>query len=89
MAEDVRRGLSSFPTSLPPKYFYDGRGSRLFEAITRLPEYYLTRAETGILEEIATEVVEACAPDEIVEIGGGFSRKTDLLLEPLARTEAT
>jgi len=86
MAADVRAGLTAQPKSLPPKYFYDERGSRLFEAITRLPEYYPTRTETGILERIAGELVEGCHPLEIVEIGGGFSRKTELLLEPLART---
>jgi L-histidine N-alpha-methyltransferase len=86
LAADVRLGLSSRPKSLPSKYFYDERGSRLFDAITQLPEYYAARTETGILEEVAGELVEVCRPDEVVEIGGGFSRKTELLLEPLARS---
>lgn len=88
-AEDLRRdalaGLSATPKSLPPKYFYDARGSRLFEDITRLPEYYLTRAETGILERVADELVALVHPREIVEIGAGFSRKTQLLLDALGK----
>jgi L-histidine N-alpha-methyltransferase len=82
---DARRGLTATPKSLPAKYFYDARGSELFEEITQLPEYYLTRAETAILERVSTEVVALARPREIVEIGAGFSRKTQLLLEALAR----
>lgn len=88
MARDVRRGLSAKPKTLPPKYFYDEVGSRLFDRITRLPEYYLTRAETSILERDAAEIVAASSPRELVEIGGGFSRKTELLLRALAGTGA-
>ncbi len=83
---DARAGLGATPRSLPPKYFYDARGSALFEEITRLPEYYLTRAETSILERIAGEMVESVRPREIVEIGAGSSRKTQLLLDALERT---
>ncbi len=87
LARDVREGLTRSPKELPPKYFYDARGSQLFEEITRLPEYYLTRAETAILERHADEIVERADPDEIVEIGGGFSRKTELLLRPFEHAE--
>src|SRR5262245_60755520 len=82
---DARRGLAHTPKTLPPKYFYDARGSELFEEITRLPEYYLTRAETSILERVAGEVVALARPREIVEIGAGSSRKTQLLLDALGQ----
>jgi L-histidine N-alpha-methyltransferase len=83
LAEDARRGLGSTPKSLPPKYFYDERGSRLFEEITRLPEYYPTRTETAILESASPGIVSAVDPDELVEIGSGSSRKTRLLIEAM------
>ncbi|NOT29916.1 MAG: L-histidine N(alpha)-methyltransferase [Planctomycetes bacterium] len=83
LESDARAGLTRTPKSLPPKYFYDARGSQLFEEITRLPEYYLTRAETSILERVAGEIVALARPREIVEIGAGFSRKTQLLLDAL------
>lgn len=83
LAEDVRLGLTDPPRQLPSKYFYDGRGSRLFEAITHLPEYYLARAETEILQARAGEIVETVGPAELVELGSGSSRKTRLLLEAL------
>ncbi len=83
LARDARRGLTESPKTLSPKYFYDARGSRLFDRITELPEYYLTRAETSILERHAEEIVTSARPAEIVEIGGGFSRKTELLLRGL------
>lgn len=81
MAEDVRRGLSTRPRSLPPKYFYDAEGSRLFEAITRLPEYYLTRAEEALLATVAPPLMRDLAPRDVVELGSGFSLKTRRLLE--------
>src|SRR6185295_1488040 len=71
LEHDARAGLTSAPKSLPPKYFYDAHGSELFEEITRLPEYYLTRAETSILERVADELVALARPREIVEIGAG------------------
>ncbi len=81
-ADDVRSGLTTDHKHLPPKYFYDSLGSALFEAICELPEYYLTRAETEILERYAPEMVAAVAgPIEIVEFGSGSARKTRLLLE--------
>jgi dimethylhistidine N-methyltransferase len=80
-AEDVRAGLLAGPKRLPPKYFYDALGSALFEAICELPEYYLTRAETEILECWAAEMVAALpGPLELVEFGGGSGRKTRALL---------
>lgn len=85
MAEDVRRGLGSDPKTLPPKYFYDARGSRLFHAITRLPEYYLTRAERAILERRADALVGGVEPRAVVEFGSGTAGKTELLLEALHR----
>jgi dimethylhistidine N-methyltransferase len=81
-AEDVRDGLTADPKHLAPKYFYDGLGSALFEAICELPEYYLTRAETEILETSAAEMVAALeGPIDIVEFGSGSARKTRILIE--------
>lgn len=85
MAADVREGLGSDPKSLPPKYFYDARGSKLFEAITRLPEYYPTRAERTILEDRADDLVEDLRPEALVEYGSGSSGKTLVLLEAMDR----
>jgi L-histidine Nalpha-methyltransferase len=84
MAEDVREGLTSPFKELPPKYFYDERGSRLFEEITRLPEYYLTRAERRLLEANAAAIVTASgSPAALVELGPGNAEKTTILLEPM------
>ena len=77
---DVRAGLTASPKSLPPRWFYDQRGSELFEAITRLPEYYLTRAEASILDTAAADVVAAVRPEAIVELGAGSSEKTRALI---------
>jgi dimethylhistidine N-methyltransferase len=80
-ANDVRSGLAQSRKRLSPKYFYDELGSALFEAICVLPEYYLTRAETEILERYAGEIVTALGePVEFVEFGSGSARKTRLLL---------
>ncbi|AKF08795.1 L-histidine N(alpha)-methyltransferase [Sandaracinus amylolyticus] len=82
--EDVVRGLSTRPRSLPCKYLYDERGSRLFDRITTLDEYYLTRAETALLHaharEIATRLGRAI---DLVELGSGSSVKTRILLDAL------
>jgi L-histidine N-alpha-methyltransferase len=83
MWADVRAGLSRRPKRLPSKYFYDGRGSELFVAITQLPEYYPTRAETEILEEHAADLIATARPEELTELGSGASRKTQLLLEAM------
>jgi len=88
LAADVRAGLTAKPKRLPPKYFYDARGSALFEQITRLPEYYLTRAETEILIDAADAIVQRIQPVELVELGSGSSRKTRLLLEAMHRHRA-
>ena len=80
-AEDIRRGLTARPKKLSPRYFYDSRGSALFERITRLPEYYLTRSEIGLIRRIAGPVMERVRPQEIVELGSGLAAKIRTLLE--------
>jgi L-histidine N-alpha-methyltransferase len=80
---DVRAGLTASPKSLPPKYFYDARGSELFDQITRLPEYYLTRAETAILERHAADIADLSRCEFLIELGSGTSAKTRLLLRAL------
>ncbi len=79
---DVLEGLARRPKSIPPKWFYDARGSELFEAITELPEYYPTRAETQLLTRIAPELA-ARIPDGaiLIEYGSGASAKTRLILD--------
>ena len=85
LLEDVRHGLTAYRKHLPSKYFYDGTGSKLFELITGLPEYYLTAAETEILAEHADELMARLLPDELVELGSGSSRKTKMLIEAMYR----
>jgi L-histidine N-alpha-methyltransferase len=83
-AEDVRRGLTASPKFLYPKYFYDELGSRLFEAITVLPEYYPTRAEAEILRTHASEIVATLGgPVWLLELGSGDGQKTRLVIEAL------
>ncbi|HEX9940936.1 MAG TPA: L-histidine N(alpha)-methyltransferase [Thermoanaerobaculia bacterium] len=83
-AEDVRQGLTASPKVLYPKYFYDELGSRLFEAITALPEYYLTRSEAEILRAHASEIAGALGgPVWLLELGSGDGQKTRLLIEAL------
>jgi L-histidine N-alpha-methyltransferase len=81
---DVRAGLTATPKSLPPKYFYDGHGSDLFDQITRLPEYYPTRAETAILQQRRDEIAALSNARALVELGSGTSAKTRLLLDALS-----
>jgi L-histidine Nalpha-methyltransferase len=81
LADDVRRGLAARPRSLPPKYFYDHAGSVLFERITELPEYYLTRVEEVIIRDVAPEVMRRVRPREIVELGPGSCRKVRFLYD--------
>ncbi|HEX8791299.1 MAG TPA: L-histidine N(alpha)-methyltransferase [Polyangiaceae bacterium] len=83
MAREVHAGLTSTPRSIPPKYFYDARGSKLFDAICELPEYYLTRAERELLVAHADDVVGATGATALVEIGSGMARKTGLLVRAL------
>lgn len=78
---DVRAGLAAHPRQLPPKYFYDERGSRLFDEITRLPEYYPTRAERALLRDRAATIVSIAQPATLIELGAGSSDKTRLLLD--------
>lgn len=83
---DARTGLSATPKWLPPKYFYDDHGSDLFDEITRLPEYYPTRAERALLQRYAGEIAAAAGARVLVELGSGSSEKTRLLLDALADT---
>lgn len=81
---DVLAGLSMTPRQLPSKYFYDARGSRLFEEITRQPEYYLTRMEIALLDACMAQIAGATGPRaHVVEYGSGSGRKTEQLLEGL------
>src|SRR6185312_17153559 len=84
LREEALHGLTSTPKELPPKWFYDRRGSELFEAITRLPEYYLTRAERSILERRADEIAGLTEATTLIELGSGTSDKTRLLLDALS-----
>jgi L-histidine Nalpha-methyltransferase len=85
MVEDVRAGLLAVPKDLSPwpKYFYDEKGSELFEEITALPEYYQTRTELSILQENAPEIVARTGCRELVELGSGSSSKTRVLLDAM------
>ena len=84
LLDDVRRGLGAPRKWLPPKWFYDERGARLYELITELPEYYLTRTEIGILDAHALEMARAIGPGALVfEYGVGSARKTIRLLGAL------
>ena len=78
---DARAGLTASPKALPPKWFYDARGSALFEQITELPEYYPTRTERALLERSVDEIARASGADTLVELGSGSSAKTRLLLD--------
>ncbi|MEU3142998.1 L-histidine N(alpha)-methyltransferase [Streptomyces sp. NPDC006999] len=81
---DVREGLTGSPRTLPPKWFYDARGSELFEEITGLPEYYPTRAEREILLARSGEIAEASGARTLIELGSGSSEKTRHLIGALA-----
>ncbi|GIE89258.1 L-histidine N(alpha)-methyltransferase [Actinoplanes regularis] len=83
LRDDVRVGLTATPKSLPPKWFYDARGSELFEEITRLPEYYPTRTERSILREHAGAIARITEAKTLVELGSGSSEKTRLLLDAM------
>jgi dimethylhistidine N-methyltransferase len=91
MAADVRLGLQGSPKRLPPYLFYDEAGSRLYEQITALPEYYLTRTERGILEQYADDIVTRAArapgPLRIIELGAGSSTKTEIVLRAAQRRQ--
>jgi L-histidine N-alpha-methyltransferase len=86
LRRDALRGLTATPKELPPKWFYDERGSLLFEEITRLPEYYPTRRERSILEERAGEIARLTEANTLIEPGSGSSEKTRLLLDAMVAT---
>ena len=83
LADDVLDGLTKPFKELPPKHFYDSRGSELFDQICELPEYYPTRTEMAILREVAPAVVAAARPAELVELGSGATTKARLLLDAM------
>jgi L-histidine Nalpha-methyltransferase len=83
MVRDVRQGLLKSPKQLSPKYFYDERGSELFEEITQLPEYYLTRAERTLLEQRISEIIADVRPCSLVELGAGSATKTRIILDEM------
>src|SRR5690606_19000093 len=86
---EVLAGLAQQPKALPSKYFYDARGSALFEQITRQPEYYLTRTELALLQqELPAIVQQVGAQARVVEYGSGSGRKTRLLLRALPEVVA-
>ncbi|MEU1686682.1 L-histidine N(alpha)-methyltransferase [Micromonospora sp. NPDC005707] len=85
LREDVRAGLTATPKWLPPKWFYDARGSELFEEITRLPEYYPTRAERAVLAAHADDIAALTGAKTLIELGSGSSEKTRLLLDAFTR----
>ncbi len=80
LAADIARGFAANPRSIPAKYFYDARGSELFDRICATEEYYPTRIEAALLARQASAIVERIAPDHIVELGSGAARKTRHLL---------
>lgn len=89
-SDDVRTGLLAKPKRLPPKWFYDDLGSALFEAITHLPEYYLTRAEQAILERCARDMVDAMGePIDLLELGSGSATKTRHLIDAVLARQTT
>jgi L-histidine N-alpha-methyltransferase len=84
LVADIRAGLTAVPKSLPPKWFYDQEGGRLFDQLTRTPEYYPTRCERSILSVRAADIARRSAADTLVELGSGTSEKTRILLTALA-----
>lgn len=83
LRSDVGTGLAASPKWLSPRWFYDERGSQLFDEITRQPEYYLYRAEVEILTAHAADIARAAGPSTLIELGSGYSTKTRLLLDAL------
>ena len=84
LERDVRRGLTSDPKSIPPVWFYDERGSQLFDQITQLEEYYPTRAERYLLARYAPEIAAVARADTLVELGAGSCEKTRYLLDAMS-----
>ncbi len=85
--EEIRAGLLETPRRLPTRYFYDDRGSELFEQICELPTYYPTRTEHALLKTVADDVVARTGAEELVELGSGAATKTRTLLDAMARTK--
>jgi len=83
MAAEVRLGLAGKPRSIPSKYFYDARGSELFDQICELPEYYLTRAEHALLAQHAAEITKVTGATSLLEIGSGMARKSGLIVQAM------
>ena len=84
---ELQKALVESPRRIPSKYFYDERGSALFEQITEQPEYYLTQTERSLLETIADEIALLTGAEELVELGSGSASKTRILLDAMARQE--
>src|SRR5258708_1690719 len=91
VADEVFSGLSSRPKTLSPWLFYDAAGSRLFEQITELTEYYVTRTEREILAQYAPEIIAATGdrPVTLIELGAGTATKTGLLLQAALRRQGS
>lgn len=89
LAADVRSGLGSVPKSIPPKHFYDARGSKLFERICRTEEYYPTRTEEQLLQGLAPKLMSTLRPTHVVELGSGSAQKTCALFDAAAACDAT
>ena len=89
LSEEILAGLARTPKTLPPKYFYDQRGSQLFDQITRLPEYYPTETEVSIMVDNLDEIIGLVGPQaSLIEFGSGTSTKTHILLENLRKLAA-
>jgi L-histidine N-alpha-methyltransferase len=86
LRDEAAAGLTATPKELPPTWLYDDRGCELFDAITRLPEYYPTRTERAILAERATAIATIAGADTLIELGAGTSEKTRLLLDAMTAT---
>ncbi len=85
LAQDAATGLQAVPKRLPAKYFYDERGSHLYDRICEVPEYYPARTESALLEVAAEEIIKLACPDIVFELGSGTSRKTEFLLRACER----
>jgi L-histidine N-alpha-methyltransferase len=88
MADEIRAGLSRSPKEIPPKYFYDHRGSELFERITELPEYYPTRTEREILDAWMPELIPQLGVRTLVELGAGSGEKARVILDAMLADHA-
>lgn len=89
MPEDIRKGLNSNQKTIPSKYFYDQRGSQLFDQICELPEYYQTRTEKSLLDEHSPAIVRWTRAREIFELGSGTAMKTQVLIESFLNENST